>query len=225
MRPGGVVKIGAKIVGNLPERMEAEIGAGAVAVTRGTARAAVYLKEVLRGQVIGSGLGARLSKTWRSEAYPKGGKVSLRAAGLVYSKAPNIVRAFDDGAQIRSRDGFWLAIPTAAAPKKGVGGKRITPSNFPEHRFGPLRFVRGRGRVSYLVVENLRASTGKRKGFRKASKRALKSGQGLTTVIMFLLVQQVSLRKRLDVDGATRQAERHLVRAILTNWRGPLRRG
>lgn len=215
------MKVDAKIVGSLPDRMEAEIKVGATAITRAAAQSAVYLKEVLRGQVIGSGLGTRLSKTWRSDAYPKGGKVSLRAAGLVYSKAPNIVRAFDDGARIRSRDGFWLAIPTPAAPKKGVGGKRITPANFPEHRFGPLRFVKGRGRVSYLVAENLRASTGKRKGFRKASKRARKTGEGLTTVIMFVLVQQVSLRKRLDVAGATRQAESHLVRAILANWTDP----
>ena len=37
------------------------------------------------------------------------------------------------------------------------------------------------------------------RGFRRATERARQSGQGLTTVVMFLLVPQVKLPKRLDV--------------------------
>jgi hypothetical protein len=59
------------------------------------------------------------------------------------------------------------------------------------------------------VVDGVRASfsrkTGELRGFRRATERARRSGQGLTTVVMFLLVPQVKLRKRLDV---TRAAER-----------------
>jgi hypothetical protein len=40
---------------------------------------------------------------------------------------------------------------------------------------------------------------------RRATDRARRSGQGLTTVVMFLLVPQVKLSKQLDV---TRAAER-----------------
>jgi len=46
--------------------------------------------------------------------------------------------------------------------------------------------------------------TGELRGFRRATDRARRSGQGLTTVAMFLLVPQVKLRKRLDVAGARR---------------------
>jgi hypothetical protein len=52
----------------------------------------------------------------------------------------------------------------------------------------------------------LRASfsrqTGELRGFRRATDRARRSGQDLTTGVMFLLVAQVTLRKRLDVARA-----------------------
>ena len=107
---------------------------------------------------------------------------------------------------IRSRRGRFLAIPTENAPRKGTDGRRISPSTFPEHRFGPLRFVPRPSGPSLLVVDGLRASfsrkTGQLRGFRRATDRARRSGQGLTTVVMFLLVPQVKLPKRLDVARA-----------------------
>ena len=55
-------------------------------------------------------------------------------------------------------------------------------------------------------MDGLRASvsrkTGGLRGFRRATDRARQSGQGLTTVVMFLLVPQVKLPKRLDVARA-----------------------
>jgi hypothetical protein len=44
--------------------------------------------------------------------------------------------------------------------------------------------------------------TGQLRGFRRATERARRSGHGLTTVVMFLLVPQVKLSKRLDVARA-----------------------
>jgi hypothetical protein len=56
------------------------------------------------------------------------------------------------------------------------------------------------------VADGLRASFSRKtcglRGFRRATDRARRSGQGLTTVVMFLLVLQVKLRKRLDVARA-----------------------
>ncbi len=58
------------------------------------------------------------------------------------------------------------------------------------------------------MVHNVRASysrkTGKLRGFRKASETALRTGKGLTTAIMFILIRQVKLEKRLDVAGAAK---------------------
>jgi Family of unknown function (DUF6441) len=110
---------------------------------------------------------------------------------------------------IRSRRGRLLAIPTENAPRKGTDGRRISPGTFPENRFGPLRFVPRPTGPSLLVVDELRPSfsrqTGELRGFRRATERARRSGQGLTTVVMFLLVPQVKLRKRLDVARAAEQ--------------------
>jgi hypothetical protein len=57
-----------------------------------------------------------------------------------------------------------------------------------------------------LVVDGLQASlsrkTGQVRGFRRATDRARARSEGLTTVVMFLLVPQVKLSKRLDVARA-----------------------
>jgi len=183
--------------------MQAELRDLERAVAAGTKSAGQSLKAELRRQVASAGLGQRLANSWRDQHYPNR---KLDAASLVYTKAPQIIRAFDAGAVIRSRRGGFLAIPTENAPRKGTDGKRISPSIFPEHRFGPLRFVPRQSGPSLLVVDGLRASfsrkSGALRGFRRATDRARQSGHGLTTVVMFLLVPQVKLSKRLDVARA-----------------------
>jgi hypothetical protein len=171
----------------------------------------------MRTQVASAGLGRRLANSWRGRTYEN---KKLDAAGRVWTRAPTIMRAFDEGVTIRSKKGLWLAIPTPSAPRRGVGGKRISPSTFPEHRFGPLRFVyRGSGKPSLLVVDGLRARGGKRGGFSRAGKRARATGHGLTTVVMFIMVPQVRLRKRLDFTGAGRRWQQRLPRLIANAWR------
>ena len=118
----------------------------------GTREAGRGLKTELRRQVASAGLGQRLANSWRDKHYPN---QKLDAASLVYTKAPQIIRAFDEGAVIRSRRGRFLAIPTENAPRKGTDGRRISPSTFPEHRFGPLRFVPRSNGPSLLVVDGL----------------------------------------------------------------------
>jgi len=211
------MRLDAAIQGNLTKFLKAQQDAAEAAVTAGVSEIATKIKDDLRGQVTNAGLGARLAKSWQAKVYPKG-KKSLEAAGWVYSKAPKIIRAFNDGAVIKSKDGWFLAIPTDAAPKRGVGGKRINPSNFPEHSLGRLRFVYRPGAVSLLVVDGLRASTGKRGGFRKASESALRTGRGLTTVVMFFLVPQAKLKKRLDYKSVVNLWQPQLGQAILNNW-------
>jgi hypothetical protein len=195
------MKLAATIARSLHADMRAELRDIEGAVASGTREAGRGLRIVLRRQVGSAGLGQRLANSWRDRHYPNR---KLDAASLVYTKAPQIIRAFDEGAVIRSRRGRFLAIPTE--PRKGTGGKRISPSTFPEHRFGPLRFVPRPSGPSLLVVDGLRASfsreTGELRGFRRSTERAQRSGQGLTTVVMFLLVPKVKLRKRLDVARA-----------------------
>ncbi len=111
---------------------------------------------------------------------------------------------------IRSKNGFWLAIPTPSAPKRGIGGKRINPSNFPEHRFGPLRLVYRRRGPSLLVVDGVRANAGT--GRMKA---------GMATVVMFILVPQVKMPKRPDVKRAAERWVGRLPRPVGTTSPSP----
>jgi Family of unknown function (DUF6441) len=197
------MKLTSSITRSLRADMQAELRDIERAVAAGTRDAGRGLKTELRRQVASAGLGQRLANSWRDKHYPN---QKLDAAILVYTKAPQIIRAFDEGAVIRSRRGRFLAIPTENAPRKGTDGKRISPSTFPEHRFGPLRFVPRPSGPSLLVVDGLRASfsrqTGGLRGFRRATEHARARGHGLTTVVMFLLVAQVKLTKRLDVARA-----------------------
>jgi hypothetical protein len=193
----------AAITRSLHADMQAELRDLERATAVGTKEAGRGLRTELRRQVASAGLGQRLANSWRDKHYPN---QKLDAASLVYTKAPQIIRAFDDGAVIRSKRGRFLAIPTENTPRKGTDGRRISPRTFPEHRFGPLRFVPRSTGPSLLVVDGVRASysrqTGQLRGFRRATDRARRSGQGLATVVMFLLVPQVRLRKRLDVARA-----------------------
>ena len=174
------MKLAVTIARSLQADMQGELRNIERAVATGTKAAGSGLKTELRRQVASAGLGQRLANSWRDKHYPNR---KLDAASLVYTKAPQIIRAFDEGALIRSKRGRFLAIPTENAPRKGTDGKRVSPSTFPEHRFGPLRFVPRRSGPSLLVVDGLRGSvsrkTGQLRGFRRATGRARQSGQGL----------------------------------------------
>ena len=215
------MKLGAAIVGSIKADLEAEVRRIERAVPAGVKEGGVGLKGELRKQVVGVGLGGRLARTWRDRHYPNRGH---DAASLVWSKAPQIICTFDEGTTIRSKDGFWLAIPTPSAPKRGVGGKRINPSNFPEHRFGPLRFVYRQRGPSLLVVDGVRvnATTG-RVGRRAKGGAYTKTGRmkaGMATVVMFILVPQVKMPKRLDVKRAAERWVGRLPELIDRHMRG-----
>jgi hypothetical protein len=211
------MKLAAAITGDLRKIMAEEVNAAEDAVTAGMRQAADGLKADLRRQVTEAGMGQRLANTWRAELYPKGRK-SIKAAGFVFTKAPTIIRAFDQGAVIKSKHGFWLAIPTPAAGT-GARGKRMTPGLWEQMHGARLRFIYRRGAPSLLVAENMWVRTGKRGGFAKGSASALRSGRGLASVVMFILVPQVSLKKRLDVDGVAERWASALPELIVRNWR------
>ena len=204
------MKLKFDITPDLAAMMAAEIKAGERAVTAATREAGTSLKTAWRGQITGAGLGQRLARTIRSEQFPKV-QPSLNAAALVWSKAPKIINAHDTGPLIRSRNGFWLAIPTEAAGKSRRGG-RITPGQWEQRSGLRLRFVYRRTGPSLLVAEGRL-----NKGGRAVASRS-KTGRGLTTVPIFLLVPQVKLPKRLDLDRDAERAHDSLPGLIVANW-------
>ena len=202
--------------------MAEEVKEAEDAVTAAMRQAADGLKADLRRQVTEAGMGQRLANTWRAELYPKG-RNSIKPAGFVFTKAPTIIRTFDQGAVIKSKHGFWLAIPTPAAGT-GARGKHMTPGLWEQMHGSRLRFIYRRGAPSLLVAENMRvriprSSRGTaRGGFAKGSASALRSGHGMASVVMFILVPQVSLKKRLDVDGAAERRASALPEMIVRKW-------
>jgi hypothetical protein len=204
------VRLQLDITPDLVAIMAAEIRAGERAVSQAVSQAGIELKAGWRAQITGAGLGGRLANTIRSEPFPKG-RPSLNAAVVVWSKAPVIVGAHDTGPLIRSKSGFWLAIPTPAAGKSTRGG-RITPGEW-ERRSGlRLRFVYRRAGPSLLVAEGRLNTNG-----RAVASRS-KIGRGVATVPIFLLVPQVKLPKRLDLVRDAEQAHDAVPGLIVANW-------
>ncbi|PZO63617.1 MAG: hypothetical protein DI498_13090 [Paracoccus denitrificans] len=195
---------------DLVAMMQAEIRAGEKAVTGAMREAGTGLKTAWRGQITGAGLGRRLANSIRNATYPKAGD-SLNATALVWSKAPVIIGAHNAGPLIRSRDGFWLAIPTEAAGKSLRGG-RFTPGEWERRNGLRLRFVYRRRGPSLLVAEG-RLNT---KGRAVASRS--KTGRGHATVPIFLLVPQVRLPKRLDLAQDAERAADGVPGRIVGKW-------
>ena len=134
--------------------LAAEVKAGEKAVTAAMRDAGTGLKSSWRLQITDAGLGRRLANSIRNQTFQRAGE-SLDAAALVWSKAPVIVGAHDTGPLIRSKDGFYLAIPTAAAGR-GLRGRRITPGEWELRRGVRLRFVYRRRGPSLLVADRAR---------------------------------------------------------------------
>lgn len=122
-----------------------------------------------------------------------------------------IICAHDTGAPIRSRNGLWLTIPTAAAGKPTRGG-RSTPGEWERRTDLRLRFVCLRSGPSLVVVEGRLNTKGRAVALRS------KTGRGPATVPIFLLAPQVRLPKRLNLARDAERARDAVPGLIVANW-------
>ena len=143
----------------------------------------------------------------------------MNAAALIWSKAPEIVGAFERGALIRSSDGFWLAIPVDRVAKRmrGPRNARITPQLWEERTGKRLRFVYRKGRFPLLVDDGTARErrTSDPLSF-KASKRRFRKN---VTIPIFLLVPQVKLPKRLDLAREAESVAARVPEWVVRQWR------
>jgi len=208
--PGVQVTVG----GDLEKELTAEVRGAERAVTAAIRLAGAGVKAGWRAQIASAGLGERLGRTIRDQYFPKSG-ASIEAAALIYSRAPHIVGAFDQGVTIRAKDGFWLAIPTEAAGKSSKGG-RITSGEWERRNGRRLKFIYRRGRPGLLVDTGdvlPRARVMKRDGTSRAAR-----GFRNRSVIIFILVPQVRLTKRLDLETVAREWQDKLPALVAQNW-------
>lgn len=169
------------------------------------------LKTDLRQQVTGAGLGQRLARTWRGKRFPEH-RPSMNSAAYVWSKAPDIIDGFERGPTIRTvNGGKYLAIPTANVPKRRRGqgghGSHMSPEQVETAFNQDLKFAKaGNGRlIAYVEVVAAR----NKRGYRAPTMGRIARGRRPAAVVMFVLVPEVHMRKRLDIDGAaTRWADR-----------------
>ena len=210
------MKLSLKVLEDVVKEMEAEERAGRKGVRAGLSAAAKGLQGEWRRQVEAGGLGSRLARTIRAETFPR--MPSSNAAALVWTRAPKLIDAFDRGALIRSVDGFFLAIPTAAAGARGLGRKRITPGGWEQRTGMRLRFVYRQGAPSLLVADNARLTT---RGLAAMNRRRVRRDgvqTGSMTVPIFIMLPQVQLRKRLDLAPAAEKWAARIPGLIVSNW-------
>lgn len=178
------------------------------------------LKDELRGQVVEAGMGARLAKTWRGKRFPES-RPSINSAAYVWTRAPDIVDAFERGVPIVARNRRFLAVPTkdAGVSHTTVKNKRLTPAIWEAETGVKLRFV-SRGSRALLVTDasyvRQPARWGRRKSF-KPIKTAPTGGRRL--LVIFVLVPMVRPGKRFDVEGAGDRWANRVDGLIAQHWR------
>lgn len=210
------MKFAIEIVGDVPDMMLSEWRAGERAVSSAMAAAGVRLKDNWRGQIVKALVSQKLAKSIRSNSYPQG-QPSINAAALVYSKAPEIISAHEEGALIRSHDGFWLAIPAKGAGR-GSRGRKITPYEWEKRTGRRLRFIYWGGRIAKLVDDGSR-------NFRRPGDSLgwTNKGAGARTKkkskLIFMLVPQAKLRKKLNLLAAAEPVAASIPADIVTRWR------
>ena len=187
------------IEGNLRAHLE-----GREAVLRGglykaAGLAAGVVKDRYRAAIVGAGLGERLGRTVRGVVYPRKGTRTLEPSAFVYTKAPELIRVFAHGATIRPvKGGVYLWIPTENVP--GFGNRKTLSPTEVEDRFGDFEYVPSLTRPG-VVLATVQGILAKNKsGWRKASAGRKKQGRNAVRIVMFILVRQVRLKKRIDFD-------------------------
>ena len=210
--------VGARQLGNLGRDLANEGKAAERAAKTSVTGATGKLKSDLRAETAAA-LGTRVGNAWRSQVYAEPRRAI--AASMVWTRALSIVAGFDEGATIRPRYGKLLAVPTQYAGRVSVVGKRgsrrPTPDDFREAGID-LRYIPpGRfGRYAALVSQDLRVTgRGARYGTR-TKKGNLRSGSA--TLVIFWLIPQVKLPKKLNVtlhaDAAQADLDARLVATI-----------
>ncbi|MGA0595401.1 DUF6441 family protein [Enterovirga sp. CN4-39] len=198
----------------------------AKAVTAGMRDASAGLKDDLRDGVRGAGLGQRLANTWRGKSYPESGE-SVEAAAFVWSKAPKLIDAYDRGVTISARGRRFLAIPTpeagvrhaTSARRRGTTGHTLTPAVWERETGIKLRWVPGRG-GGVLVADAFYMRQPARWRRRKSFQPIKTSGPrpGRKFIVIFVLVAQVRVQKRLDIDGIAKAWADRVPGLIARHW-------
>lgn len=180
-------------------QLREQLAAGNTAALR---QAAEGLKGDMRRTVRAAGLGSRLGFAITVETYPRG-RNSLEPAAVLRARGSSAERVFEAymrGVTIRSKRG-WLAIPVVG--NLPVLGRGVKPTpDLVERKLGrPLRWVKVPGkRLGLLVADDVLRGrrSGRVRAARLGTRRKSTQGGYVRDLVMFVLVPQVDVRKRLE---------------------------
>ncbi len=206
--------------------LDEEVTAMSRGLRKGIAAASDKLKTELRSQVMTAGLGVGMANAWRSEIYPTRARRTLAPAGLVWSKATELHAAFEEGPVVLPRAGSFLLIPSKEAEKleatyttRARKGGEIPARQ--KRRLSSLDEAARKLRVPIVFAG--RGGNTRKAGTPKQSKTGYilitKSGRGSSRlvalyfskpdakpVLLFTLVRQTRVPKKLDIAGAAEKA-------------------
>ncbi|MGD9545038.1 MAG: DUF6441 family protein [Methylocystis sp.] len=151
----------------------------------------------------------KLPTTWRGKVFPEALRETLTPAFFAYSKAPQIVQAFEEGAEIVAHKGKFLAIPTpdAGVRRSSVKNKALTPAIWEQETGAKLRFLPLKNGNGLLVADGRYRRQSARARLRKSFKPIRTRIKGESpSIVVFFLVKQVRLKKRLDIAGIAERA-------------------
>jgi len=165
------------------------------------------LIDPLRAMTRGAFNSRKLPTTWRAKLYPADVQShTLTPAFFAFSKAPEIMTAFEEGTTIQPFGGKkYLWIPTENVPR-GRGGRRMSPQEVMA-RVGRFAFIplKNGGLIAVAQATRTEKRSRRKGGAPTQSVGKAKKGAG-ERLAFFVLKKQVRLSKRLDVKGIANRA-------------------
>lgn len=154
----------------------------------------------------GGRMGRLIDAYWPDETEDAaGGPAPVAGIFARGKRAERILQAWTEGAVIRGRAGNWLAIPTDAVPYgQGRARARLKPWQVEQRLGRPLRWIASPDRrFGLLVMDGLtRARSGH--GYREATERRRSQGRAAESVVMFVLIRQTEIPRRIDLEPVVR---------------------
>ncbi len=214
--------------------LDSEPAAARRAVADAVREAGQAVRTEVKAHTKAAGLG-RLGNAWRAKFFRNRG---LDAASVVFplgKSARAALAAYETGAIVRPRGGGrYLAIPTGFNRKGGrrAGPPLVTPEQMTRAGRAMTFALDAGGRVKLWCIRVLRAQrrVGSARRIRDIATaggfHVVGSGRVRRTkeilergfVPLFVLVPQVTIRKRLDVRGLARRWEKRLAELVAEHW-------
>ena len=191
--------------GAFKEAFTAPYARMAQAAQQAVAQAGDEVKTAARANIASAGLGPGFVKALRVDIYPRG-RNSLNASAHIYHRIP-YAGVFEEGETIRGRPRLWIPLKSATLR---IGRKRMTPQDYAA-RIGPLQFVQPPGGKPLLFAKMKAKKAGAKVTLSKLRAARTATGRGATiSVPIFVGVDAVSIRKRLDIGSIVARASGRL---------------